>query len=318
MSFVQLDQTNEFNPLRYLMKKTIEESEIEGKEIKNVTIAGMTINIFLTLIKITAGYIGNSQSVIADGIHSLSDCSTDIAVLVGLKYWNQPPDDCHPYGHRRIETMVAILIAMVLFLAGVLLCYEALQKFITGQYVVPMKATLIVSIISIVVKEFLFRWTLKVADRVKSPALVANAWHHRTDSISSVAVAIAISFALYNPRWAILDPLAAFAVGLFIMQAAYSIVKPALRELADSGATKKDLDHIREIVLKVDGVKSIHAIRTRFHGPGLQIDLHLQVDGNLSVSEGHEIAGHAKRHLLEDGPGVVDVLVHIEPDEERK
>jgi cation diffusion facilitator family transporter len=145
----------------------------------------------------------------------------------------------------------------------------------------------------------------------------ANAWHHRTDSFSSIAVAIAISFALYNPAWAILDPLAAFAVGIFIMQAAISIVKPALKELSDQGATEEELKIIEKIVLDVEGVRSVHALRSRFQGPGLQVDLHLQVDGKLTVAQGHEIAGHAKRHLLEDGPGIVDVLVHIEPFEKQ-
>lgn len=291
----------------------IESSAIENSEIKTVTLAGMLINIFLTIIKIFAGYIGNSQSVIADGIHSLSDCSTDIAVLVGLKYWNEPPDECHPYGHRRIETMVAVLIGIVLALAGLGLCYQAFEKFKTGQYVVPLKVTLIVAIISIVVKEILYYWTKHVAERLKSPAMMANAWHHRTDSLSSIAVAIAISFALYNPALAILDPLAAFAVGLFIIQAAYQITRPAVQELADQGATAAELEEIQNIVLGVEGVRSVHALRSRFLGPGLQVDLHVQVDGNLSVTRGHEIAGHAKRKLLEEGPGIVDVLVHIEP-----
>ncbi len=296
------------------MKKNAEIGS-ENQEIKTVTIAGMLINIFLTVIKIVVGFIGNSQSVIADGVHSLSDCSTDIAVLIGLKYWNEPPDECHPHGHRRIETMVAVLIGIVLALAGVGLCYQAFEKFKTGHYVVPLKMTLIVAMISIVVKEFLYHWTKRVAERLKSPAMMANAWHHRTDSLSSIAVAIAISFALYNPSLAILDPLAAFAVGLFIIQAAYSITRPAVQELADKGATASELEEIEKIVLAVEGVKSVHALRSRFLGPGLQVDLHIQVDGQLSVTAGHEIAGHAKRKLLEQGPGVVDVLVHIEPFE---
>ena len=289
----------------------------ENSEIKTVTIAGMAINIFLTILKIFIGFIGNSQSVIADGVHSLSDCSTDIAVLIGLKYWNEPPDECHPYGHRRIETIVAVFIGLILCLAGIGLCYQAIEKFKTGAFVVPLKITLLAALVSIIVKEFLYHWTMRVANRVKSSAMRANAWHHRTDSLSSIAVAVAISFALYNPTWAILDPLAAFAVGLFIIQAAYSITKPALKELADQGATEEELKEIEKIVLAVEGVLSVHALRSRFLGPGLQIDLHIQVDGNLSVSDGHAIAGHAKRHLLEDGPGIVDVLVHLEPYENK-
>jgi cation diffusion facilitator family transporter len=203
----------------------------ENREIRTVTLAGMVINLLLAGLKVVIGYIGSSQSVIADGIHSLSDCATDIAVLVGLRYWSQPPDECHPYGHRRIETMVAVLIGAMLALAGAMLCWQAICRFQTGDYVVPLKVTLIAAIASIVIKEFLYQWTIRVADRLKSSAMRANAWHHRTDSISSIAVTLAIGGALLNPKLAILDPLAAFAVGLFIIQAAYQIVKPAKKNL---------------------------------------------------------------------------------------
>lgn len=297
------------------MQKNKEQIQAENKQIKIVTVAGMAINIFLTFLKIIIGYIGKSQSVIADGIHSLSDCTTDIAVLVGLKYWNQPPDECHPYGHRRIETMTAVLIGVFLAGAGIFLCWEAIEKFHEGNFVVPASITLIAAVVSILVKEILFHWTIKVSKKVNSPALRANAWHHRTDSLSSIGVALAISVSLYNPEWAILDPIAAFAVGIFIIQAAYKIVNPAIEELSDRGATPEQIEEIQAIVLKVEGVRSIHALRTRFLGSGLQVDMHVQVEGNLTVLKGHEIAGHAKRHLLEDGPAIIDVLIHIEPFE---
>jgi len=287
--------------------------EQQNSETRRVTLAGLVINLFLTVIKIVAGVYGNSQSVIADGIHSLSDSATDVAVLVGLKYWNEPPDLCHPYGHRRIETMVTVVIGIALALAGIFLGSEAVEKFRSGGYVVPETVTLAVAIISVVVKEFLFRWTYNVGEKLKSSALKANAWHHRTDSFSSIAVALAIGMALIDPKWALLDPVAALAVGAFILQAAWKIATPALRELADAGATAEDLKNIEKLVLEVEGVVSVHALRSRFHGAGLQVDLHIQVDGGLSVREGHVISGKAKRRLIEDGPDIVDVLVHIEP-----
>jgi len=285
----------------------------QNSETRRVTLAGLFVNLFLTVIKIVAGIYGNSQSVIADGVHSLSDSATDVAVLVGLKYWNEPPDLCHPYGHRRIETMVTVVIGIALALAGIFLGSEAVEKFRSGGYVVPAAVTLAVAIISVVVKEFLFRWTYKVGEKLKSSALKANAWHHRTDSFSSIAVALAIGMALIDPKWALLDPVAALAVGAFVLQAALKITTPALSELADAGATAEDLKNIEKLVLEVDGVISVHALRSRFHGAGLQVDLHIQVDGSLTVREGHVISGKAKRHLLKDGPDIVDVLVHIEP-----
>lgn len=296
-----------------MAQRSTKELNEATRDMRQVTLAGMFINIALTIGKILAGYFGNSQSVIADGFHSLSDCSTDIAVLVGLKYWNQPPDECHPYGHRRIETMVAVLIGLVLAGAGIFIGIEAINKFRSGSYVVPASVALLVSIVSIIVKEFLYRWTMRVANRLKSQAMRANAWHHRTDSFSSIAVAIAISMAMIDPKWALLDPVAALAVAAFIIQAAYKIVGPSLKELADGGADGKALKEIESIVLDVAGVVSVHALRSRYIGSGLQLDLHIQVDGDLSVRRGHEIAGAAKRSLIHQGPDVVDVLVHIEP-----
>ena len=284
-------------------------------QIRKVTIIGLAANLLLTIIKVIAGFIGNSQSVIADGVHSLSDCSTDVAVLVGVKYWNQPPDSCHPYGHRRIEAMISVLIGLVLGLAGIFLGFSAFDKFRSGQYVVPAGITLVVALISIVIKEALFRWTFTIAEQLKSSALRANAWHHRSDALSSIPVAIAIGMAMFDPKWAILDPVATFAVSAFIVQAAWKIVSPSLAELSDAGADSKVLQTIETIVLRVDGVESVHAVRSRFHGSGLHVDLHIQVNEELTVRQGHEIAGHAKRRLLEEGPDIVDVLVHIEPYE---
>jgi len=284
-------------------------------EIKRVTIIGLIGNLLLTLGKVLIGFFGNSSSVIADGVHSLSDASTDIAVIIGVKYWNQPPDSCHPYGHRRIEAMVSVLIGLVLGLAGIFLGFSAFEKFRSGQYVVPAGATLAVALVSIVVKEALFRWTFIAAEQLKSSALRANAWHHRSDALSSIPVAIAIGMAMLDPKWAILDPVATFAVSAFIVQAAWKIVSPSLAELSDAGADSKVLQTIETIVLRVDGVESVHAVRSRFHGSGLHVDLHIQVDENLTVRQGHEISGHAKRRLIEEGPDIVDVLVHIEPYE---
>ena len=287
-----------------------------NQEVRKVTLVGMLINMGLTTGKIIIGYLGNSSSVIADGVHSLSDVSTDIAVLVGVKYWNQPPDTCHPYGHRRIEAMISVLIGGVLGLAGLFLGWGAIEKFHHGDYMVPAQMTLVIAIISIISKEWLYRWTADVSRRLKSSAMLANAWHHRSDSLSSIPVAIAISMAMINPKWAFMDPVATLAVSVFIIQAAWIISSPSLKELSDGGASLEVLHGIENIVLKVEGVESVHAVRSRFHGSGLHVDLHIQVKEHLSVREGHNIAGCAKRRLLEEGPDIVDVLVHIEPYDE--
>ena len=299
------------------MEEVIDVAEQNTTEVRKVTIYGLILNAVLTVLKIIIGYLGNSSSVIADGVHSLSDCSTDIAVIIGVKYWNKAPDDDHPYGHRRIEAMISTFIGLALATVGIFLIYGAIVKLHNKEYMIPEWTTFWIAIISILAKEILYRWTVKKADSLKSTELKANAWHHRSDAISSIPVALAIGVTKYDPSWAMLDPIASVAVSFFILQAAYMIAQPSLYELADAGASEAALEKIKGIVTSVEGVQSVHCIRSRYHGNGLHVDLHIQVNPNITVKEGHAIAGHAKRHLLEDGPEIVDVLVHLEPGEDK-
>lgn len=284
-------------------------------QVRVVTIWGLILNIVLTILKILIGYFAGSSSVVADGVHSLSDCSTDVAVIVGVKYWDKAPDSDHPYGHRRIEAMTSVFIGIVLAVVGVLLIYNAAVKLHSQQFTVPEWSALIIAILSIVSKEILYRWTLKKSEELKSTALRANAWHHRSDAVSSIPVAIAIGFTKYDTSWAMLDPIASIAVSFFILNAAYTIVWPSLLELSDSGANEQKIKDIEKLVSSVDGVLSIHALRTRYQGNGLYVDLHIQVNPDITVREGHAIAGKVKHLLLNEGPEIMDVLVHIEPDE---
>ncbi|MCK9457181.1 MAG: cation diffusion facilitator family transporter, partial [Candidatus Riflebacteria bacterium] len=233
-------------------EKIIQNSKIT----KKVTLTGMFLNLLLAVSKVIAGFIGNSSSVIADGVHSLSDLSTDIAVLIGVKYWNEPPDAEHPYGHRRIESMISVFIAIALSIAGLMLGYGAIIKFRAADYQTPESFTLIIAIISIASKESLYQWTYKWGKNISSPAMIANAWHHRSDSLSSIPVALAIGLAVYNPAWAFMDPVATLAVSAFIIQTAYKISLPSLKELSDAGADQKSLETIEQLVLQVEGVKS--------------------------------------------------------------
>ncbi len=288
--------------------------EIENtQEVRSVTLIGLFVNIFLTLAKILIGYFSGSSSVVADGVHSLTDCSTDIAVIVGVKYWNKGPDSDHPYGHRRIEAMTTVFIGTILALAGFILIYNAVIKIHSHQFIVPQWSAFIIAILSIFTKEMLYQWTLKKAEFLKCNALKANAWHHRSDAISSIPVALAIGFAKYDNSWAMLDPIASVAVSFFILKSSYDIAWPALLELSDSGASEQKIKHIQELVSSVDGVVSLHQVRTRFQGNGLYVDLHIQVNPNLTVIEGHAIAGRAKHILLDDDSQILDVLVHLEP-----
>ncbi len=285
-------------------------------EVRRVTIYGLIINIVLTLLKIVIGFFAGSSSVIADGVHSLTDCSTDIAVIVGVKYWNKGPDIDHPYGHRRIEAMTTVFIGIMLLVAGLVLIYNAITKIHSQTFAVPEWSAFIVAILSIVTKEALYRWTFNKSVELKCNALKANAWHHRSDAFSSVPVAIAIGFAKYDSSWAVLDPIASVAVSFFVLKASYDIAWPALLELSDSGANEDKVKLIQVLVSSVEGVKSLHQLRTRFQGNGIYVDLHIQVDPNITVREGHSIAGRVKHLLLKEDSQIIDVLVHLEPDDE--
>ena len=287
------------------------------RQVQKVTVWGLAANLALAAIKFVFGILGNSQALVADGDHSLADSTTDIAVIVGARFWTQPADEEHPYGHGRIETMITFFIGVVLGTVGLLIAYRAIQTIGMDHRSAPGWIVFAAACISMVSKELMYRWTVLVGKRIKSSALMANAWHHRSDGLSSLPVAIAVLGTKIQPEWAFLDHIGAIIVAVLIIQAAWKISWPTLKQLADTAASEEERRKLIALARIVDGVKDVHALRTRHIGPGLQVDLHVLVDPNLSVSRGHNIAGIVKRKLLDDGPDVVNVLVHIEPYEDR-
>jgi len=284
--------------------------------VRRVTRIGLAANILLSALKMIGGVLGSSQAVIADAIHSLSDCATDIAILVGVKYWSQPPDEDHPYGHQRIETAITIFIGVVLVLVAVGLIYDGIDNLLHPPDASPGLVALGAALVSILTKELLYRWTRKSGKRIKSSALVANAWHQRSDALSSFPAGAAVAACYFNPSLNFLDGVGAIVVSFFILHAAWRIVAPGIAQLTDKGAEKEDRENIRRLSLEIDQVQDVHKIRTRFSGLGLQVDLHVLVDGTLSVCQGHEIAGAVKARLLSECNEVVDVIVHVEPYED--
>ncbi|MDY6864704.1 MAG: cation diffusion facilitator family transporter [Halobacteriota archaeon] len=284
-------------------------------QINRITWIGVLLNVFLSGIKFVVGYIGSSQAVIADAVHSLSDVSTDLAVLLGLRYWSAPPDEEHPYGHHRIEALVTIVIGSILGIVAFGIGYEAIVTIREVHIEQTSWIAVLGPILSIVLKEALYRWTINVGRRTKSSAVVANAWHHRSDAFSSVPALIAVAAASINPDWAFIDHLGALIISLFILKVSWDIINPSLSELIDGGVSRKDRDIIKKITLGVDGVKDVHAIRTRKLGPNICVDLHILVDPDISVRTGHDISEQVKNKLIEDGPEVMDVVIHIEPYE---
>jgi cation diffusion facilitator family transporter len=294
------------------------ENKRQVSEIRRVTLVGLVINVALSALKFAAGILGNSQAVLADAVHSLSDTATDVAVLVGVKFWSKPPDECHPYGHRRIEFLVTIFIGLLLAVVALGLSYNALATLHEVQTRPPGAIAFFAAVVSIISKELLYRWTITKGREIKSTALIANAWHHRSDGLSSIPAAVAVAGAALVPRLSFLDHLGAIVVSMFILQAAWKIVRPSVEQLVDRGAPEEICRGIEQLAFATPGVQDVHAIRTRHIGSGIEVDLHVLVDPTLSVEEGHEISEEVKRRLIEYVSDVVDVVVHLEPYEEGK
>ncbi len=284
-----------------------------SSRVSRVGWVGLLCNLALAAAKAAAGILGHSQAVLADALHSLTDSVTDIAVILGVRYWTAPADEDHPHGHGRIETLITVVIGLAIGAVAIGMGIQAIRGLRHAPELAPSGIALVVALISIAVKEILYRWTARVGREVRSPALVANAWHHRSDAVSSIPAAVAVAVTLIDPEWAVVDRVGAVVVCLLILQASWRILRPALDQLIDAGAPAADRRRIEELALQVDGVEAAHAVRTRFVGADLAVDLHVEVDGGLSVAEGHVIAVAVRRKLLEDGPNVNDAVVQIEP-----
>ncbi|MEE8400288.1 MAG: cation diffusion facilitator family transporter [Desulfobacterales bacterium] len=294
-------------------ESAIEDDSID--RVRRITWIGLLVNLFLSVLKFTVGYLGSSQAVIADAVHSLSDMATDLAVIFGVKYWLAPADVNHPYGHRRIETIITAAIGISLVIVAVGIGAKALASIREPQLAQPRSIALIGAVLSLILKEGLYHWTFSVGKRTKSPAVIANAWHHRSDALSSIPAIIAVTIAIMNPALAFIDHVGALVVSIFILRVSWNIIYPAFAELSDSGAAQKDLDRIASVANGIPGVQHVESIRTRRFGNGIHVDLHVQVEGEMSVRDGHDISGRVKRLLLDRGPDVLDVVVHIEPYE---
>lgn len=289
--------------------------ENEAKVAKQVTWIGMIMNILLSGFKFIAGILGHSQAMVADAVHSFSDLTTDIAVLIGIQYWASPADEDHPYGHERIESIVTAFIAVALFAVGVGIAYNGLITVFEPDKKSPEAIALVAALISIITKEWLYRWTVKKGKEIDSSSVVANAWHHRSDALSSIPALVAVALAMAHPKLAFLDHVGAAVVALFIIKVSFEILKPVIQELSDKGATRSQVNTIDSIAMKVNGVKEVHSIRSRRVGSGYFVDLHVLVDGKMSVQDGHDIARSVKHELINKGPKVLDVIVHLEPYE---
>ncbi|AGW13618.1 putative cobalt-zinc-cadmium resistance protein [Megalodesulfovibrio gigas DSM 1382 = ATCC 19364] len=274
---------------------------------------GVWANVVLAAVKLTAGVLANSQALMADGVESLTDIVSSMLLVVGVKYWEAPPDAAHPHGHKRLETLFSagVGLAMVAVAGG--LAWNALHSLRQDSPLAPNAWALAVAVLTIVSKELLYRWTLHQSRLAGSPAVAANAWHHRSDAISSLPVALAIGLAWISPQWAFVDKVGAVVVSFFILHAAWKILGPALNELMDKGAPAEEVQRILTLCCAAPEVRGAHHIRTRYLSAGVDVSLHLLVDPNITVLEGHTLAHEAKERIMAGMPHVLDVTIHVEP-----
>ena len=292
------------------------DSKQRYKDIKRVTFVAILVNIFLAIGKISLGFIGQSQALVADGVHSLADLVSDVIVIVAAKEASKEADEEHPYGHGRIETVVEVLLGAFLIIVAAGIMIDASSRIVDPERLLsPTWFALLAAILSILANESLFQYTIKIANKINSNMLRANAWHHRTDAISSIIALVGIAGSMMG--WQILDAIAAIGVSLLISKVGWDISWRSLRELIDTALEPERVDKIRDVILAVDGVKAVHSLRTRSMGGYALVDVHiLVVNSRISVSEGHLISDRVIRALKREIDEVSDVTVHIDPEDD--
>lgn len=284
---------------------------------RHVTWVGFWTNAGLSVMKILAGVFGRSAAMIADGVHSASDLLTDIAVLIVIGVSRKKADSSHSYGHGKIETFVTFLISLLLGAVGIGILVDGVERgiaFFKGAEIMqPTWIALGMAILSIAVKEWLFRYTRSTARKIASSAMEANAWHHRSDAFSSLATLAGIAGAMFlGPKWRFLDPLAAVVVSALIIAMACNMAKTSVKELLEASLSKEDSDEIAKIIMSTPGVKDFHHLRSRSNGNTKIIDFHIKLDPDITLKEAHDIATNVENRIKDEyNPAVVNI--HMEP-----
>ena len=288
------------------------------KQIYKVTLVGSAGNVLLVIVKFIAGILGHSSAMVADAVHSLSDFLTDVVVLVFVGVSARPQDPSHDYGHGKFETLATLFISLALAGAAIGIIVSGALKFaswLEGEELpAPGKLALWVALLSIAVKELMFQYTARSGRRLESSALTANAWHHRSDALSSIGTAIGIGGAvLLGGRWTVLDPLASIVVGAMLLGVAWKILRPSMGELTDESLPESVEKEILDILGSGSGVSEPHNLRTRRIGNRVAIEAHIRLDGALTLQEAHDRTSAIERRLKDRfGPGTI-VTLHMEP-----
>jgi cation diffusion facilitator family transporter len=289
--------------------------EQRKQETNRITLWGVAVNLVLAIIKIIGGVFGQSQALLADGIHSLSDLASDGMVLLAIKHAGEEADEDHPYGHARYETLATVALGILLIGVAGGIAYKAILRLEhPDEIAIPALFTLVIAAISIFSNEGLYHATRKVAQKIRSPLLEANAWHHRSDAISSIVVLIGIGATYIG--YPLLDAIAAILVALMIAKIGLDLSRQSVQELVDTALEPEMVEQIKQTILDIDDVRELHLLRSRRMGHNALVDVHIQVSPKLSVSEGHHISESVEKSLMDKFEEINDVTVHIDPEDD--
>lgn len=294
-------------------------SDQRVKAIYRVTLVGTAVNVVLTIAKLLAGIFGRSSAMVADAVHSASDFATDLVVLVFVRISAKPKDEDHDYGHGKYETLATLIIGLALAAVGIGILVNAARSIAMvmngGTIPSPEPIALIAAVVSIVAKEWLYRYTVAVGRRVQSSSVIANAWHHRSDAFSSIGTLVGIGCAYFlGGKWRIADPIAAMVVAALIVNVAYGLVRSGLEELLEKSLPLDVENDILEILTANPAVTKPHNLRTRRIGSGVAIDAHIRVDGNMTVHDAHELTVEIEKALKARFGDNTIVSLHVEPE----
>ena len=299
------------------------ETDIRKRKIYRVTFVGFVVNLVLSLLKLAAGLVGRSGAMVADAVHSFSDLATDVVVIAFARISAKPRDPGHDYGHGKYETLATIIISIALGVVGTGILLNSIEGIRTvvegGTLPRPGAIALVAAVISIVVKEILYRYTVRVGHQVQSPSVIANAWHHRSDALSSLGTLAGIGCAYFlGDKWRIADPVAALVVAIFIFKIAFDLIRTGLGELLEQSLPADVEEEILHIVTANPEIREPHNLRTRRIGASIAIEVHVRMDGQMTVEHSHDLTVEIERRLRERfGEGTM-IAIHVEPVKEKE
>ena len=293
------------------------------KKIYKVTAIGSIVNFLLVVFKFIAGIVGKSSAMVADAVHSLSDLLTDIIIFLFVKTASKPVDHTHEYGHGKYETFATFIIGIVLILVGLGIMIAGIEdciKYFNGEIGArPEMIALIAAVLSIVLKEGAYRYTIAEGKKIQSPILIANAWHHRSDAYSSIAALVGVAGAMFlGKHGLILDPLASILVSGYIIKSGYDVVRPSIDELMEKSLPRDTEKEIRAILKSVEGIEGVHNLKTRKIGNRIAIEAHTEMDGTITLEQAHKIASTAEREIKKKYGSKTHIGIHMEPTKKKK